>query len=66
MFASYEVIFLCVGILGLAFAIAISLIDPGKGCGVLAATLVILLGAGVIWLGLLGFLTGPTSLSIFD
>ncbi|MBA3055390.1 MAG: hypothetical protein FP826_10745 [Sphingomonadales bacterium] len=65
MFATYEVIFLCVGVIGLACAVAMSFIDPAKGCGVLAATLVILLGAGVIWFGLLGFLTGFSGLSTF-
>lgn len=66
MFTSYGVIFLCVGVLGLACAVAMSFIDPVKGCGVLAATLVILLGAGAIWLGLLGFLTGFSGLPTFD
>lgn len=66
MLTSYEILFLCVGILGLSSAVAVSFLDPGKGCGILVATLVILLGAGVIWFGLLDFLTGTSGLSIFD
>lgn len=66
MSASYEILFLCVGILGLSSAIAVSFLDPQKGCGILAATLFILLGAGAIWFGLIEFLTGTSGRSMFS
>ena len=57
-------IFLFAAILGLSVAVAVSLLSPKKGCGILGATLMIVLAAGIVISVLMFVVSGQTLLTL--
>lgn len=58
-------VFMFAALLGLSVAVAISLLNPKKGCGFLIATLMIIFAAGVVISVLLFVVSGDSLMSTF-